>query len=231
MSTAASQRSLSPPAATAWSCCGSPRPSHSQPGSRSSARLPRTVSRKPRGSANRRKVTRRLARHHERVANHRKHFIHQVSNGLVKTHDRLVLEDLNVAGMLRNPKLARSISDAAWATLHHQLAYKQAWAGGQLAVADRWFASTQTCSGCGETQRLSLADREFHCGACGLIIDRDLNAAVNLAAWAEQHAKAPDRQADGRDINARREARSGPRSRTGETSLDDAGTERQALSA
>jgi putative transposase len=200
-------------------------------GLRKQRTLAKNVSRKPKGSANRRRATRRLARHHETVANRRKHFIHQVTNGLVKTHDRLVLEDLNVSGMLQNPKLARHIADAAWATLHHQLAYKQAWTDGQLTLADRWFASSQTCSGCGCLQRLSLADRVFNCGACGLVIDRDLNAAVNLAAWAENHAQAPDRQADGRDINACREARSGPRSGAGETSLDEAGTQGQAHAA
>jgi putative transposase len=152
---------------------------------------------------------------------------------LVKTHDRLVLEDLNVHGMLANHQLAAAISNAAWAELARQVAYKQAWRGGQVLLADRWFASSKICSSCGHRKDgLSLAERSYRCTACGLVIDRDLNAAANLAAWAQRHASgaaqgAGDRQADGPEINAHRRDGSGPRTRAGETSPDDVGTEPQ----
>jgi putative transposase len=193
---------------------------------RKQRKLAKAVSRKRKGSANRRQAARVLSRHHERIANRRNHFTHQLSNRLVKIHDRLVIEDLNIAGMLRNSRLARSIADAAWAAIAHQLAYKQAWAGGQLVVADRWLPSSKTCSGCGTVKdRLTLSERTFCCEQCGLRIDRDLNAAINLAVWAEKtYAQTPARQAGARDINAHRQARSGPRTSAGETSLYEVGT-------
>jgi putative transposase len=102
-----------------------------------------------------------------------------------------------------------------------------------ISVVAPWLApasaslGVKTCSACGEVREtLSLADRVFECSACGLKIDRDLNAAINLAAWAENHAQAPERQADARDTNARREERSGPPLRADETSLCEAGTHR-----
>ena len=202
-------------------------------GLRKQRTLAKAVSRKRKGSANRRKATRHLARHHERISDRRKHFLHQLSNRLVKTHDRICLEDLNTAGMLHNPKLARHIADAAWATLHHQAAYKQAWAEGQLVLADPWLASSKTCSKCGVVKpQLDLSERTFRCEACGATLDRDLNAAINLAAWAEKnHTQAPERQADARDTNACREARPGRTHRSGETSLNDAGNHDHAIAA
>ncbi len=92
-----------------------------------------------------------------------------------------MVEDLNVAGMLRNRRLARHIADAGFAELRRQLAYKTRWNGGALAVADRWFPSSKTCSACQAVKpKLSLATRTFTCHICGLVIDRDLNAAINL---------------------------------------------------
>jgi putative transposase len=91
------------------------------------------------------------------------------------------VEDLNVAGMLRNRRLARHIADAGFAELRRQLAYKTRWNAGTLAVADRWFPSSKTCSACQTVKpKLSLATRTFTCHTCGLVIDRDLNAAINL---------------------------------------------------
>jgi putative transposase len=155
-------------------------------------------------SHNRVKAARRLSRQHAHIAAIRCSFLHEVSSRLIKTHDRLCLEDLTIANLIRNKHLSRPIADAAWAELARQLAYKQAWRGGQVMLADRWFASTRTCSGCGRVKdRVGLAERLFCCDACGLAMDRDRNAAANLAAWAErQHAQAPARQAGGRAINA-----------------------------
>ncbi|MEU4386923.1 RNA-guided endonuclease TnpB family protein [Promicromonospora sp. NPDC023805] len=207
-------------------------------------RLARAVSRKQRGSANRRKASARLARHHVRVRDTRQHFLHQVSHQLVQTHDKLVLEDLNITGIMANHRLARAVSDAAWGELERQITYKQAWHGGQVVVADRWFPSSKTCSSCGSLRKdLTLKDRTFECRECGHVIDRDLNAAVNLAAWAEDHTptvtdgggsggvRIGDRQAAGPVNNACRRDGSGPHTRVGETSPDDAGTPVQAAPA
>jgi putative transposase len=148
-----------------------------------------------------------LAREHARIANIRRHFLHEVSSQLAKTHSRLAIEDLATANLIRNRNLSRAIADAGWAELDRQLAYKAAWCGGELVICDRWFASTKTCSACGTPkQQLGLAERTFHCSLCGLVMDRDTNAAANLAAWADalymQAAQAPDRQAGGRVTNA-----------------------------
>ncbi|WP_410786113.1 RNA-guided endonuclease TnpB family protein [Kribbella sp. C-35] len=202
-------------------------------GMRRQRRLARAVSRKSRGSKNRRKAAARLGRHHRRVANVRKHFLHQVSNELVKTHDRLVIEDLNVAGMLRNHRLARAISDAGWAELARLLAYKQSWRHGALIKADRWFASSKTCSACGTVApALTLAQRTFECAPCGHTLDRDLNAAINLAIWAEKtHARTRDPQAGGPVTNAHRQEGTGSHPDESETGLEDVGTDAQTVPA
>ncbi|WP_425956963.1 RNA-guided endonuclease TnpB family protein [Xylanimonas sp. McL0601] len=181
-------------------------------------RMQKAVSRKIKGSQNRRAAVRRLARHHERVRARRHHFLHQVSNLLVKTHDRLVIEDLNITGMLANHRLAAAISDAAWGQLARHLRYKQTWRGGQVLVADRWFASSKTCSACQDVKTtLTLAERVFHCENCGHTIDCDLNAAVNLATWGEQHhPQVLDPEARGQVTNAHRREGSGRRTRADE---------------
>ncbi|MEV0432815.1 RNA-guided endonuclease TnpB family protein [Nocardia sp. NPDC050413] len=146
-------------------------------------RLAKAVSRKLRGSTKHRRAAMRLARHHHRVGNIRRHFAHELTNELVKNHDRLVIEGLNVAGMLGNHHLARAISDAGWADLARLLTYKQRWRGGEIAVADRWFPSSKRCCVCTRINPgLRLADRVFVC-ECGHRGDRDYNAAVNLAQW------------------------------------------------
>jgi putative transposase len=193
-------------------------------------RLAKALSRKKRGSHNRNDAAAMLGRHHHRVANARRHFLHQVSNGLVKTQDRLVIENLHVSGMLANRRLARAISDAGWAEFARLLKYKQAWRGGELVVADRWYPSSKLCAACGAIRGdLTLADRVFTCG-CGHSADRDTNAAANLARWGQTHQNAPPEtrtpKHGGRDINARRRdgADQHP-SCAGETSPDDAGTD------
>ncbi|MFI9536343.1 RNA-guided endonuclease TnpB family protein [Nocardia fusca] len=192
-------------------------------------RLAKALSRKDNGSHNRREAAARLARHHHRVANRRRHFLHQITNQLVKTHDRLVVEDLHVAGMLRNRRLARAITDACWADFGRLLDYKQRWRGGTVVTADRWFPSSKRCSACGTLNpALPLSDRVFGCG-CGYHADRDLNAAVNLAAWPtlrrQDPPRSPDLRAGGRATNARRrEGTDRHPMGTGATGPDDAGT-------
>ncbi|MEU3455139.1 RNA-guided endonuclease TnpB family protein [Micromonospora sp. NPDC006766] len=189
-------------------------------------RLSRQVSRKQRGSRNRAEAVARLGRAHLRVANVRRYFLHEVANQLVKTHDRLALETLHTAGLLRNRRLAAAISDAGWADLARIIGYKQRWRGGRATRAPRWYPSTRMCSACRIVgPALPLSVRVFRCGECGHTADRDVNAAVNLAVWAEQHhAQTRHPEVRGPVINASRGDGSGQRPRAGETSPDDGGT-------
>ncbi|MFD0580023.1 IS607 family element RNA-guided endonuclease TnpB [Dactylosporangium darangshiense] len=123
-----------------------------------------------------------LGRAHGRVANLRRDGLHKLTTRLAVEHATIVVEDLNVAGMVRNRKLAKAISDCGFGTIRTMLGYKMLWNGGLLVVADRWFPSSRTCSGCGAVKaKLPLRVRTFTCAECGLILDRDLNAARNLA--------------------------------------------------
>ena len=149
--------------------------------------LARTTS----GSKGRQRARSRLAKRHRNVANTRRHLVHQASRALVDRCQVLVIEDLNVAGMVRNRHLARSISDAAMGELSRQILYKSRWHGVEVRVADRYFPSSKTCSGCGAVRNgLDLSTRTYSCGACGLVIDRDLNAAINLARWRTKEPSA-----------------------------------------
>ena len=143
------------------------------------------------GSRGRARARARLNRLHAKVANQRRAMNHHVSRELVLMAATLVVEDLNVAGMVKNHALALSISDAAWGELVRQITYKARWYGTELIVADRWFASSKTCSSCGTVREtLGLAERTFAC-PCGLVIGRDLNAAINLARWPERSSSPP----------------------------------------
>jgi putative transposase len=134
-----------------------------------------------------RKTKERIAALHTRVGNARRDGLHKLSTRLVHEHDTIVIEDLNVAGMVRNHRLARHIAGLGMAELRRQLDYKTADAGVRLVVADRWYPSSKTCSACGAVRaKLTLAQREFVCESCGARLDRDLNAARNLAALAAQ---------------------------------------------
>ena len=147
--------------------------------------LQKSVSRKMKGSSNRRKAVAKVARQHYRIGNVRKDALHKVSNSIVKSCGTIVLEDLNVAGMLKNHCLAKALSDASISELHRQIEYKARWRGVRVIRADRWFPSSKMCSGCGNVKaHLDLSEREYMCDACGLCIDRDLNAAINLKQWA-----------------------------------------------
>jgi putative transposase len=144
-------------------------------------RLQRVVSRRKKGSANREKAVRHLAKAHLRVANVRKNALHQVTSRLARTKSAVVLENLNVSGMLRNHHLAQAIADIGWYEFRRQMTYKGAWYGCQIFLADPYFPSTRRCSCCGSLKAdMALSQRQYVCEACGLSIDRDLNAARNL---------------------------------------------------
>ena len=136
---------------------------------------------------------------HRQVSNQRRDHLHKLTTRLASTYGTVVVEDLHVAGMLANRKLARHIAHAGFAEVHRQLEYKTAWRGGTLVVTDRWFASSKTCSGCGAVKaKLARPERTFVCTECGLILDRDLNAAHNLAALIEQHVAGSDSETENR---------------------------------
>ena len=163
-------------------------------------RLNRQLARRKPGSKRRTETRRQLARVHARAANLRKDALHKLTTTLATQHEVIVVEQLNVAGMLRNRRLARAIADTAMAESRRQLAYKTSWYGSRVVVADRFYPSSKTCSACGWVKaKLSLAERTFTCQACGLQIDRDLNAARNLAKLVDHVARS------GREtLNARR---------------------------
>jgi putative transposase len=150
---------------------------------RSLARYQRRLARCRKGSANRAKAAARVAAAHRKVRDARRDFLHRVTTGLVREYDMIVIEDLNVAGMLRNHRLARAISDCGWSEFRRQLAYKCEHGGRQLVVTGRWYPSSKTCSACGHVLAgLSLSARHWTCPCCGARHDRDLNAAKNILA-------------------------------------------------
>jgi putative transposase len=148
-------------------------------------RLQRVVSRRQKGGKNRKKAVKKLAKFHRQIKNQRSNTLHQVTTRLAKTTSVLVIEDLNVSGMLKNHHLAQAIGDVGFYAFKRQLLYKASWYGSRVILADRWEPSSKRCSGCGWIDAdLTLADRTFHCAPCGLVLDRDLNAAINLKQLA-----------------------------------------------
>ncbi|MEU3340914.1 RNA-guided endonuclease TnpB family protein [Streptomyces sp. NPDC006668] len=147
------------------------------------ARAQRELARKAKGSANREKARRRVAKVHARIADRRRDFLHKLSTRLVRENQVVVIEDLTVRNLLKNGRLARAISDAAWADLRMMLEYKCAWYGRDLVVIDRFFPSSKLCGGCGTVAaKLPLNVRAWTCEQCGVVHDRDVNAARNILA-------------------------------------------------
>ena len=143
--------------------------------------LQRSVSRTRKGSKNRRKAVRKLAKAHARVANLRENVLHEISSAIAKRFGIVGMEDLNAEGMGRNHGVAKALKDAALGELRRQVEYKTSWNGDRVVLADRFYPSSRTCSGCKKVkEHLELSERIFTCDSCGLVIDRDLNAALNL---------------------------------------------------
>ena len=141
----------------------------------------KALSRKTVGSVRREKARGRVARLHARVADVRADAINKATTLIARRYSVVCVEDLHVAGMVKNRHLARSVSDVALGEFRRQLEYKAARNGAVLRVVDRWYPSSKTCSNCGVVKaKLPLAERTFNCDACGLSIDRDLNAAINI---------------------------------------------------
>lgn len=183
-------------------------------------RLQRALSRAQKGSNRRARIVRQIARHHHLVALRRESGLHQVSKRLSTGYTLIGLEDLAVAGMTASAAgtieapgknvrqkagLNRSILDAAFSTLRRQLEYKASWYGSQVQIVDRFFASSQTCSACGARvkTKLDLRVRVFECAACGVRIDRDVNAARNIRAEAVRMYEAQLAPGTGERLNGR----------------------------
>ncbi len=134
------------------------------------------------GSKNWRKAWVKIARLHRKIANIRAYSIHKLTSLLAKNHGTIVIEDLNVSGMMKNHKLASAISDMGFYEVRRQLEYKSKLYGSKLVVVDRWFPSSKTCSNCGHKKEiLFLSERVFSCENCNFTAYRDLNAAINLS--------------------------------------------------
>jgi putative transposase len=172
------------------------------------ARAQRELSRKAKGSANRAKARRKVAKVHARIADRRRDFLHKLSTRLVRENQTVVIEDLTVRNLLKNGKLARAVSDASWTELRSMLEYKCAWYGRELVVIDRWFPSSKLCGTCGTVAaKMPLNVREWTCD-CGAVHDRDVNAARNILA------AGPAASACGDGVRPQRES-----SRTGQSSV------------
>lgn len=157
-------------------------PRHLAKGEARLRREQRRLSRKAKGSKNRERQRLKVARCHERVANQRKDVLHKFTTKAVRESQAVAVEDLNVAGMMRNHHLARALSDAAMSEMVRQLAYKCRWYGRDFVKVGRFYPSSKTCGSCGHVLAgLPLSARRWECPECGAAHDRDLNAAVNIA--------------------------------------------------
>jgi putative transposase len=146
-------------------------------------RVQKALSRKQKGSSNRHKARLKVAKVHQEISDARKDFLHKLTTRLVRENQTIAVEDLIVKNMVKNRKLALSISDASWGELVRQLEYKCDWYGRNFVKIDRWFPSSKRCGSCGHiVEKLSLNIREWDCPNCGVHHDRDLNAAHNILA-------------------------------------------------
>ena len=149
-------------------------------------RYQRRLAKKVKTSRGYQKLKKKIARLHKRIADIRSNTLHQLTRYLSKHFNEVVIEELNVKAMMQNRRLARSIADVGMYEFRRQLTYKMEWCGGQVVVADRWFASSKLCSQCGAKHaNLKLSDRMYHCVSCGHTQDRDENASVNLERYCE----------------------------------------------
>ncbi|MEU4409560.1 RNA-guided endonuclease TnpB family protein [Streptosporangium sp. NPDC023963] len=157
-------------------------PRHERADRRKLAKAQRRLARTEKGSANRRKAKLKVARVYARITDRRRDHLHKFTTRLVRENQTVVIEDLTVRNLVKNPKLARAVSDASWRRMRQMLEYKTQWYGRELLVVDRFFPSSKLCSACGALQdTMPLHVREWRC-TCGAIHDRDVNAAKNVLA-------------------------------------------------
>jgi putative transposase len=176
-------------------------PRHLERKARNLARYQRRIARKQRGSNNQAKAKAKVARAHRKVRNARTDFLHRTSTNLIRRYDITVVEDLAVKNMIRNRRLARVISDCGWGEFRRRLEYKAERAGRTLAVIDRWYPSSKTCSACGHLlAKLALNTRHWSCPSCRTRHDRDHNAAKNILAAGLAVARDNPGDACGGDV-------------------------------
>lgn len=165
------------------------------------ARYQRILARKRKGSANRVKAKKKVARTHAVIADARRDFLHKTSTDIVRRYDVVVVEDLAVKNMVRNRSLAKSVSDSGWGEFRSMLAYKAEWYGKTFVVVDRFYPSSKTCSTCGHLLKdLSLGTRGWTCPDCRTLHDRDVNAAKNILAEGLSVAGLAPREASGAGV-------------------------------
>ena len=159
-----------------------PNPKYLRKSEKQLAKLQRELSRKTKGSRNCEKARVKVARLHEHVSNQRKDMLHKLSTELIRCYDTICIEDLAPANMLKNRRLAKSIADASWSEFRRQLHYKAEWYGKRIVEIDRFYPSSQTCSCCGArwSGTKDLKVRKWQCPACEAVLDRDVNAAINI---------------------------------------------------
>ena len=169
----------------------------------------------------------RVQKIHAAIAASRSNLIHETTTRLAKNYDLIVVEDLNIPGMVKNHSLAKHISDAAWGEFVRQLEYKTQWYGSTLIKADRFYASSKTCSSCGHAKaKLALDERQYTCEVCDLTIDRDLNAAINLARWPSSRTEGKPTSAGTHSVAGRGgEVRPSQQQLAGQAHPDEASTE------
>lgn len=156
-------------------------PRHLKKSEQKLKRAQRALSRKVPGSNRRAKARAKVARIHAHVANQRQDALHKLTTHLACKYSEISIENLNVLGMVKNHRLAKSVMDASFGEFRRQLEYKAKRTGARLNIVDRWYPSSKMCSGCGRVKaKLSLSERTYRCDGCGLVMDRDLNAAINI---------------------------------------------------
>jgi putative transposase len=150
--------------------------------------LQKELNRKKLGSRNREKARLRVARLHERIANQRRDFLHKTSSKIISENQVIMIEDLRIKNLKQNHKMAKAIAEVSWSKFREMLSYKARWYGRELKTAPSNYPSSQLCSGCGNqsSQTKDLTCRTYLCGVCGLELDRDLNASLNLKKLALQ---------------------------------------------
>jgi putative transposase len=183
-------------------------------------RLERQKSRRKLGGKNRKKTVRKLAKQHARIAHIRRDVAHKLTNYLCKNHALIAIEDLHVAGMLKNHWLAQAVADGNFGEIRRQIEYKAKVYGCKVVMIDRWYPSSQTCSACGwRNGEQTLADRIFVCEQCGIALDRDENAARNILAEALRSTESSS------ETHAYGERSAGLLNRASETALGEVGTD------
>jgi len=144
------------------------------------AKEQRKLSKKQKGSKNRKKQRKKVRAIHKKIKNTRLDFLHKTTSNIITKYGGVVLEDLNVKGLMKNHHLAKSMSDVSWSELRRQLKYKAKWNFKHFIIIDRFTPTSKTCSNCGCIQDMPLSKRQYNCPDCGISINRDLNASINI---------------------------------------------------